>query len=310
MNKILVTGGAGNLGSALVAKLSDNPENRVVIVDNLRTGEIKNVPVFRSNIHFIKADVNKLNEISPIMVANSFDYVFHYAALVGVKRTLAHPVDVLNDIDGIKNILDLSKNLGVKRIIFSSSSEVYGEAIEVPQKEDTTPLNARLPYAVVKNLGEVYLKAYQREYGLPYNVYRFFNTYGPNQTEDFVIPRFLKSAIRGEDLVVYGDGLQTRTFCYVDDNVEATIRASFDAKYVNKTINIGSDIEISIIDLAENILKIVNSRSGIKHVPPLKEGDMARRLPDIATMKNILQRDLIPLDEGIRKLLHGSDYGK
>lgn len=310
MNKILVTGGAGNVGSTLVGKLAQNPENQIVVVDNLSTGKIYNLHTSRKNVKFIKADVDKLDDFGPIMVANSFDYVFHYAALVGVQRTLSNPVNVLNDIDGIKNVLNLSKNLGVKRIIFSSSSEVYGEPIEIPQKEDTTPLNSRLPYAVVKNVGEVFLRSYQSEYGLPYTIIRLFNTYGPNQTEDFVLPRFLMSAIKGDDIVVYGDGSQTRTFCFVDDNIDATVRASFDDEYENKTINIGSDIEISIMDLATKILSITKSSSRIIHAPPLKEGDMSRRLPDITTMKKILKRDLISLDEGIRRLCEHYKHGK
>ena len=112
------------------------------------------------------------------MTSGGFDYVFHYAAVVGVHRTLQNPLAVLRDIDGIRNILELSKNTGVKRVFYSSSSEVYGEPVEIPQNESTTPLNSRLPYAIVKNLGEAYFKSYQQEFGLDYTIFRFFNKIG------------------------------------------------------------------------------------------------------------------------------------
>ena len=214
----LITGGAGNVGSTLAIHLANNANNTIVIVDNLSTGSLHKVPKI-DNVKFIKANVNDYNDIAPIFARYNFDYVFHYAALVGVKRTLENPISVLKDIDGIKHVLSLSKNSGVKRVFYSSSSEVYGEPFEIPQNEKTTPLNSRLPYAIVKNVGEAFFKSYYQEYGLEYTIFRFFNTYGPNQSEDFVLPRFLKLAMQDKDISIYGDGLQTRSFCYVDDNV-------------------------------------------------------------------------------------------
>ena len=146
MTKILVTGGAGNVGGSLAKALVENANYEVVVVDSLRTGNASKLPSNRKgNFTFIKCDVNNFSDISAIMVSWKFDYVFHYAALVGVKRTLDNPIEVLDDIDGIKNILSLAKNTGVKRLFFSSSSEVYGEPVEFPQNEHTTPLNSRLP---------------------------------------------------------------------------------------------------------------------------------------------------------------------
>lgn len=212
-SKILVTGGAGFVGSALAEKLADNADNFVVVVDNLLTGSLSKVPPSKhNNVKFIKADVNDFRDISAIFYAYAFDYVFHYAAVVGVKRTLDHPSWVLNDLTGLKNVLDLSKNTGVKRVYFSSSSEVYGEPVEYPQNETTTPLNSRLPYAIVKNLGEAYLRAYKQEFGLDFTIFRFFNTYGPKQSTDFVMSKFIDSALLDQDITIYGDGSQTRTF--------------------------------------------------------------------------------------------------
>src|SRR5688572_30575381 len=166
---ILVTGGAGFIGSGIASKLAQNPGTSIVIVDSLHTGSLSKVPKsVHNNIKFIKADVNDFLDISSIFNSYRFDFVFHFAALVGVKRTLSYPVMVLNDITGIKNILNLSKNTGVNRVYFSSSSEVYGEPVEFPQNEHTTPLNSRLPYAIVKNIGEAYLRAYKQEFDLDF----------------------------------------------------------------------------------------------------------------------------------------------
>lgn len=299
---ILITGGAGNVASALAAKLSENQDNFIVIVDNLSTGCLSKLPK-RENITFINADANKYNDIVPIFGRFNFNYVFHYAAVVGVKRTLENPIMVLNDIEGIKNILSLSKNSGVNRVFFSSSSEVYGEPFEIPQNENTTPLNSRLPYAIVKNVGEAFFRSYNQEYGLEYTIFRFFNTYGPNQSEDFVVPRFIKAALKNEPITLYGDGLQTRSFCYVDDNVATCINAMSSPDCVNDVINVGSDNEITILELAQKVIDITNSKSQIVHLPALEEGDMTRRCPDISKMKKILNRDLISLEVGLKKLI-------
>jgi UDP-glucuronate decarboxylase len=298
----LVTGGAGNIGSALANKLSENKNDLVVIVDNLSSGEFDKIPQCE-NVSFINANVNNYNDVVPIFGRYNFDYVFHYAAVVGVQRTLDNPMLVLNDIEGIKNILSLSKNTGVKRVFYSSSSEVYGEPFETPQNEKTTPLNSRLPYAIVKNVGEAFFRSFYQEYGLEYTIFRFFNTYGPDQSEDFVVPKFIRSALKHEPLYLYGDGMQTRSFCFVDDNVDTCIKAMQSDIHANEVLNVGSDIEMSIKELAEKIIEVTNSRSKIVHQPPLEEGDMTRRCPDIAKMKRLLGRDLISLDEGLKKLI-------
>lgn len=305
MNKILITGGAGFVGSALAEKLIENKSNYVIIVDNLSTGCQSKLPKLpNDNWRFIKCDVNNFNEIAPVMTSYQFDYVFHYAALVGVLRTQENPVKVLEDIDGLKNICSLSKNTGVKRVYFSSSSEIYGEPFEIPQNEHTTPLNSRVPYAIVKNVGEAFLRSYLKEYGLEYTIFRFFNTYGPKQSKDFVISKFIYKALSNEDIGLYGDGSQTRTFCFIDDNIEACVNAFYQDKLKNDVANIGGDVEIPIREVAEIIIKATNSKSKIINLPPLEDGDMARRCPDNTIMKSqLLNRDLIKLDVGIKKIL-------
>lgn len=303
MIKVLVTGGAGFIGSRLCEKLLEIDDIFVVAVDNLSTGHIKKLPSPHERFRFIRADVNNRSEISEIMMSWKFDYVFHYAAVVGVKRTIENPLLVLKDIDGIRNILELSKNTGVQRVFYSSSSEIYGEPVEFPQHEDTTPLNSRLPYAIVKNVGEAYLKSYQREFGLDYTIFRFFNTYGPKQSRHFVISKFMSYALKNENITIYGDGLQTRTFCYVDDNVDACIYALLNNLYLNEVVNIGGDKEITILDLAKNIINLTGSTSKLIFLPPLKEGDMSGRRPDITKMKMLLKKPLLSLENGLKKIM-------
>jgi UDP-glucose 4-epimerase len=304
MRKILITGGAGNVAGSLASRLAQDKNNYVVIVDNLLTGCLSKLPSKElNNWKFIKADVNNFKEISSIMTSFAFDIVFHYAAVVGVSRTLLHPKMVLDDIDGIKNVLDLSKNTGVKRVFFSSSSEVYGEPVEIPQHEERTPLNSRLPYAIVKNVGEAFFKSYYQEYGLEYGIFRFFNTYGPRQSTDFVITKFISAALKGEDITIYGDGSQTRTFCYIDDNLDVTEKILNENLMVNDVLNIGSDLEMTILELAQAVIQHTNSSSKIIHLPSLPEGDMTRRKPDNSKMLKILGKPLTTLEEGIRKTI-------
>jgi UDP-glucuronate decarboxylase len=309
MTRILVTGGAGFVGSCLVDKLLENPDNYVVIVDNLSTGNKERLPETQTgNWKFIKCNCNEYRDISAVMMAYNFDYVFHYAAVVGVKRTLENPVNVLSDIQGIKYLLDLCKNTGVKRIFFSSSSEVYGEPFEHPQNEMTTPLNSRLPYAVVKNVGEAFLRSYYQEFGLDYTIFRFFNTYGPKQSTDFVMSKFIRAAVNNQPITIYGDGSQTRTFCFKDDNVEATSNALYKDLYVNDTVNIGSDFEMQVIELAQMIINIAGSKSQLVYLPALPEGDMSRRKPDIGKMRALLGRPLTEVETGIRRTIESGKY--
>jgi len=297
------------VGSALVEKLISDPNNFVVIVDNLSTGFLSKLPSeSHTNWKFIKADVNNNTDISAVMLSYNFDYVFHFAAVVGVIRTQENPIDVLNDIEGIKNVLNLSKNTTVRHVYFSSSSEVYGEPVELPQNEYRTPLNSRVPYAVVKNVGECFFKSYWQTFHLPYTIFRFFNTYGPNQSTDFVVARFLAAALKNKDITIYGDGSQTRTFTYVDDTVNVCSTIFEKKLLVNDVINIGNDQLMTIKDLAELTIALSNSSSKIKYLPPLKEGDMTRRQPDNTKMREILKRPLIGVEEGIKLMMNNERF--
>jgi UDP-glucose 4-epimerase len=298
---ILITGGAGFVPSSLADKLLSQ-NHSVTLIDNFITGYNYNIPT-HSNCTFIEGNVNDFETVAKVIRSQQFDYIFHYAALVGVQRTLDNPILVLDDINGFQHILKLAVETKVKRVFYSSSSEVYGEPVEFPQNEHTTPLNSRLPYAIVKNVAEAFFRSYQKEYGLDYTIFRFFNTYGPKQSNEFVVPRFIDLALRNEPLTLYGDGTQTRTFCYIDDNIDATLKIFREGLHINEVVNIGSHIETPIIELARRVIEITGSKSVIEHLPPLEEGDMTRRLPDNSKMLKVLGRDLLPLDEGIRNVL-------
>lgn len=302
MKKVLITGAAGFIPSSLADALLATGKYAVVAVDNFVTGK-KEFVASHPNYTFIEADVNEEAAISKVFTEHAFDYVFHYAALVGVLRTTENPKKVLDDIKGLQYIFELAKNSSVKRIFFSSSSEVYGEPVHLPQHEYDTPLNSRLPYAVVKNIAECFCKSYQQEAGLDYTIFRFFNTYGPRQSEDFVVAKFIQMAQTGKDITIYGDGSQTRTFCYIDDNIEFTLKVLENELLVNDVVNVGDHNLVTVKELAEIIIKLTGSSSKIIYLPPLKEGDMTRRQPDNSKMSEVLGRELLPVEHGIKSIL-------
>jgi UDP-glucose 4-epimerase len=160
----------------------------------------------------------------------------------------------------------------------------------------------------VKNVGEAFLKSYRKEFGLPFTIFRFFNTYGPKQSRDFVVSKFMSCALKNEPIIIYGDGSQSRTFCYVDDNVDACIRIAEDSMYIDDIVNIGSDREISILQLAQLVKSVCNSKSEIVHAPALPEGDMTRRMPDVSKMRQALQNEPISLEDGLKKILSDTSF--
>lgn len=294
---ILITGGAGNIGGSLSRELVRRGYF-VTIIDNLTTGSLKKLPLKKfKNWEFIKKDVNNCN-LNKI-IKKKIDYIFHYAAVVGVKRTLKNPELVLRDIKGIENILNFASSRNVKRIFYASSSEIYGEPVTIPQNEETTPLNSRLPYAIVKNVGEAFFKSFKKTRNLNFTIFRFFNTYGPLQSDQFVISKFIKNALQNKNITINGDGKQTRTFLFVDDNINITLSILEKNKFINNVVNIGNDKEITIKELALKIKKILKSKSKIIHKAALLEGDMRRRKPSIKKIKKIYKNKFHSLEKGI-----------
>lgn len=308
MSNFLITGGAGFIGASLANKLAlSSPSNFIVCVDNFFTGRkerLLNLP----NIKLINCDVNNYDEISAVFHTYSFDYVFHFAAIVGVKQTLENPMLVFRDADGIKNIVKLSYYSGVKRLFFSSSSEVYGEPHTIPQDEESTPLNSRLPYAVVKVFGETYIRYYTVKHPLNYTILRLFNIYGELQRPDFVISKFLKQSLTNMPITIYGDGSQTRSFMYIENLLDIIMFMLENDLFINSIVNVGSPTEVSILELAKIIKEITGSSSPIEFLPPLKEGDMKRRCPNIEKLRQFYKKPLTPLNEGLANIVKNPHF--
>ena len=280
---------------------------KVVCVDNLSNGKLANISRLRNNknFRFYKKDANNFKQISQVFSKERPDYVMHYAAMVVVKRTSEKPLEVFRDMEGIKNIAELSKKFKVKKILFTSSSEVYGEPVKLPISEDDT-FNIKWPYSLVKIFGEQYFLAYYEKYGIPVTIVRFFNVYGPRQDfgdSGFVVSVFLKNALARKELEVYGDGEQTRDFVFVDDNVRLTLKAFLNDKVNGRPMNIGSGKSISVIGLAKEVKKLI---SGVKiSLKPLRrKGEIKYRTPDISFMKKMLKDNpKTDLNRGLLKTL-------
>ncbi|MBI3074829.1 MAG: NAD-dependent epimerase/dehydratase family protein [Parcubacteria group bacterium] len=302
---VLITGAAGFIGSHLSGEILRRGA-RVVCFDDLSTGSRENLKDFleKKNFVFTKGDANNLADLKKIFKKHKIDYVFHYAACVGVLRTLENPLRVLKDIDGIKNILELSRIHKVKKVIFSSSSEVYGEPVEIPEREDGH-LNAKLPYATVKLIGEHYMNSYYEKYGLPTCSLRFFNVYGPRQESSaygFVTGVFIRQVLNGEPITIFGNGTQTRDFVFIEDNIAASLSALFSDKANGHVINIGTGRPVTILDLAEKIIALSCRKGKIEFLSP--RTDILHRFPDVKKMRAILAYTTkISLDDGLQETL-------
>lgn len=300
---VLITGGAGFIGSHLTETIL-GLKAKVIVIDNFSTGRkenLKNV-LDNKNLKIIKGDVNDFKTLKKIFSNYKIDYVFHYAAVVGVKRLEEEPMKILNDIEGIKNILNLSQKNKVKKIVFASSSEVYGEPLSLPEKEDGIH-NPRDVYALVKLMGENLIEIYHKEYKLPACALRFFNVYGPKQNSSpygFVVGIFIEQVLKGIPPTIFGDGLQTRDFIYIKDNVAASVRALLSKKTDGEIINIGIGRQTTILDLAERIINISGKNLKPKFLPQRKI-DIRYRCPDVTKMKKLLKfTPKYSLDEGLK----------
>lgn len=304
--KFLITGNAGFLGSHMCDLLLENGA-RVVGVDNLSNGKLENIKHLKENKNFIfyKRNVNNYDEIAQVFKKEKPDFVMHYAAMVGVKRTSENPLMVFKDIDGIRHIAEMSRIYKVKKVLFTSSSEVYGEPIKLPIAEDDT-FNGKWPYSLVKIFGEQYFGAYQQKYGIPVTLVRYFNVYGPRQDfgdSGFVVSVFLKNGLRGEPITIFGDGNQTRDFVFVADNVRLSLEAFLNDKVDGRPMNIGSGKSIQIRDLANAIVKIF-PKTKIIYKPFRQHGEIKYRTPDVSFMKKVLKDNpKVKLSQGLKLTL-------
>jgi len=313
--KILVTGGAGFIGSHLCERLI-KLDHEVVVLDDLSTGALTNLKSLQDSSRFQFVEGSILNlQLVKSLVANA-DYVFHLAAAVGVFNIVNHPLSsLMTNIRGTENVLEASAHSGIP-VMLASSSEVYGKNTSDALKESDdrilgSPLTLRWSYSEAKAIDESLAYAYYIERNLQARIVRFFNTVGPRQLGRYgmVVPRFVSAAIRNEPITVFGDGTQTRCFAHVFDVVDALVAVAFSENTVGHVLNIGNNFEISINDLAAKIILETQSKSETVYVPYAEaygEGfeDMERRVPDLNLINQLVgwapKRGLTEIIQDIR----------
>ena len=306
MKRILVTGGAGFVGSNLCARLVKDPENHVICLDNLFTGRMVNIEslLHLSNFEFVEHNVQQPIDL-PV------DQIYNAACPASPPAYQKSPTDTTKTcIFGVLNMLELAKKYGATMMQFSTS-EVYGDPEVHPQVESyrgcVNPIGVRSCYDEGKRCAEALCFDYNREFGVKIKVIRIFNTYGPNMDpqDGRVVSNFIMQALRGEDLTVYGDGTQTRSFQYIDDLVEGIVRMMNDSRSdFLGPVNLGIPGEFTMLELAQKVLEKTGSKSKVVF-RPLPGDDPTRRRADIALAKQELQgwSPAVALDEGLDKTI-------
>jgi dTDP-glucose 4,6-dehydratase len=301
--RTLITGGAGFIGSHLCERfLAEGHE--VVCVDNLITGSLANIEHLRSHprFTFVRHDISQ-----PLALAGPLDNILHFASPASPADYLRHPIQTLKaGALGTHHTLGMAKRSGA-RFLLASTSEVYGDPEVHPQREDywghVNPVGVRGCYDEAKRFAEALTMAYHRVHGVNTRIARIFNTYGPRMRLDDgrVVPNFIGQALRGEELTVYGDGQQTRSFCYIDDLVEGIVRLL--ACDCHEPVNLGNPHEVTILDFAREILELSGSSSRIVF-RPLPQDDPRQRRPDITRARTLLGWEpRIGRREGLRRTL-------
>jgi len=301
--RVLITGGTGFIGSHLCARLLDRGDE-VLCVDNFYTGTRHNVHYLLSNPRF---ELTRHDICFPLYV--EVDEIFNLACPASPVHYQFDPVQTTKvSVHGAIHMLGLAKRVKA-RILQASTSEVYGDPAVHPQKEDywgnVNPIGLRSCYDEGKLCAETLFFDYRRQHRLPIKVARIFNTYGPNMHpgDGRVVSNFVIQALRGEDITVYGDGSQTRSFCFVDDLVDGLMRLMETPDEVTGPVNLGNPVEFTVRQLAEMVVDLVGSRSKIGY-RPLPEDDPRQRCPDISLARNVLQwQPRVQLREGLTKTI-------
>jgi len=304
----LVTGGAGFLGSWLCDVL-DAFDARIICVDNFSSGSERNIShLKKENFQLKKGDVSRFEPKEKI------DYIAHMACMASPPLYQKHPIETLDaSVLGTRNMLEIARKNNVEGFLFSSTSETYGDAEVIPTPENywgnVNPIGPRSVYDEGKRVAETYCTAYHQKYGVPTRIARIFNTYGPRldvkSTSQYgrVVVKFINQALSNEPLTVYGDGSQTRSFCYVTDLVEGLFKLLLEPDIDGEVINIGNDQEASILNLARLIIELTESKSNITF-QPLPKDDPKRRRPDITKARKILGwAPKVNLEEGLSKTI-------
>ncbi len=304
--RVLVTGGAGFIGSHLTDRLIGLGA-QVAVLDDLSTGKRENLAQHESNpaLTFVHGNANDWATLDRVFDEHRPEYVFHLGAFCGVKRVEECPLEVLKDIDGIRAIFEFCKDRQVKKILFSSSSEVYGEPVQLPSREHgiVNP-SPRDPYSLVKMLGENLTYHYFHQYGLKTVALRFFNVYGPRQESSpygFVVSIFLDRALKGLPLQIFGDGSATRDFVFYRDNIDTLLTAMLKDETNGETINVGKGVPTTIQELAEQVVKLTGRDLKIDYLP-VRKLEIKYRTPDVGRMHELIGTQAgTPMEDGLRE---------
>ena len=313
--KALITGGAGFIGSHLADRLLEDG-HEVMVLDNLSTGSIDNIAHLKGRTGFGYTIDSVTNESLLAELIDGSDVVFHLAAAVGVKLIVEQPVHTIEtNVHGTEVVLKHA-NKKKKLVFIASTSEVYGKSTDVPFREAADVVMGpttkhRWAYACSKLIDEFLALAYWKEKQLPVVIVRLFNTVGPRQTGRYgmVLPTFVRQALAGQPITVFGDGTQSRSFTYVGDVVEALVRLTHEQRAVGEVFNIGNMGEVTISDLAERVKRMTGSCSPIQYVPydqAYETGfeDMPRRVPDITKIRDFVGYEpKVKLDDIIRRVI-------
>jgi len=294
--KILVTGGSGFIATHLVKHLLEKG-HKIKVID------LKEPHIKHKNLEFVKRSV--LDNLTADI--KGCDTVFHFVALLGVDNSDRRPLDTMKvNLEGSVNVFKSALEAGVNKMIFSSSSEVYGEPRELPIREDSVkgPVST---YGVSKLASEIYAKAFNQEKGADIKIVRFFNVYGPGQENNWVVPIFISKALKNEPITVFGNGNQTRCFTFVEDISEGVMKV-FDKGKTGEAYNIGNNQPTTILELAQIVKEVTKSKSeiikmGFGKETRLKEREIEYRIPDISKMKALGWQPKTMIREGIKKIL-------
>jgi len=309
--KVCVTGGAGFIGSHLVDRLVRDG-HEVSVLDNLSTGSLDNLADRREAISFVEGDLRDPSAVAEAV--RGAEVVFHQAAMASVVRSVEMPLEVAaTNITGLLNLLVAARDTGARRVVFASSSSVYGDTPTLP-KHEAMPLTPRSPYAATKAAGEHFLAAFDAAYGLEGVALRYFNVYGPRQSPDSqyaaVIPLFADAFAHGRAPTIFGDGCQTRDFTFVEDVVDANVRAAVTAGPLGGAFNVGAGSATSINDLARALGEALGAYVAPIH-EPTRTGDVQHSLADISRAETLLGwRPRTALAEGLQRIAEAFGRGE
>lgn len=303
---VLITGGAGAIGINLIDRLLQEDVSKIVVIDNLSSGNINFVPK-NEKIKFYPIDIYRIDELKSVMRDIKPEYIFHLAAHFANQNSVEHPLsDIQTNIIGTMNLLELSKeNQNLKKFIYASSSCVYGDSAIMSEKDFIYPYET--PYAINKYTAELYTKYYAHLFSVPTISVRIFNTYGPYEIAGKyrnVVPRFIENALKNKDIIITGDGTETRDFTYSEDTISLLIQSSLSKEDDGSNFNAGTGIETKIIDLAQLIIKLTASNSKIIFKSRRNWDLVIKRVSNISTAKEILgYNPSISLENGLKKYI-------